>query len=110
MVHSDRWKKRPAVLRYFAFKDELKTLVKGSLEPTFEVTFYLPMPKSWNQVKRKAMNGLPHQQRPDVDNLCKAFMDALCEEDSHVYRVTMSKYWAQTGSIDLIEVRDNIGV
>jgi Holliday junction resolvase RusA-like endonuclease len=103
MTQSDRWRKRPAVLRYFDFKDKLLGLVSGTLDSSFEVTFYMPMAKSWSPKKRAAMLGQPHQQKPDVDNLCKALMDCLCKEDSHIYRVTMSKYWAEEGSIDLLE-------
>ena len=42
----------------------------------------------------------PHQQRPDLDNLIKAFKDALCEEDSHVHTYgVMKKVWGEEPKI-----------
>lgn len=103
MVRSDKWKKRPATQRYWDFKDELLSYVKGNLEPVFEVTFYIPMPKSWTNKMRVEKNGSPHQQKPDVDNYLKAFMDCLCDDDSYIYDVRARKYWAEKGSIELDE-------
>ncbi len=103
MTRSDAWKKRPAVVRYFAFKDELRGLVRGSLEPDVSLVFYLPMPKSWSEKKRVAMCGSPHQKKPDIDNLIKAFLDALCDDDSYVYAIRAEKYWAYDGKIVLTE-------
>lgn len=95
MTQRDRWAKRPAVVRYHEFCDELR-LRWGNQEVPEKVSikFYLPMPKSWSKKKRKEMVWKPHQQRPDVDNLVKAFLDALCEEDSYIYGVRAEKYWS----------------
>lgn len=106
MTKSDRWKKRPAVVRYFDFKDALRSEFTGTLEPAFKIIFYMPMPKSWSDKKRKEMCGSPHQQKPDIDNLAKAFMDAMCDDDSYVYDVHAKKFWANTGSIELTEYDD----
>lgn len=79
--------------------------MKGNLEARFEVEFHMPMPMSWSAQKKALMVGTPHQQKPDVDNLCKALMDALCEEDSHIYDVHMSKWWhGGDGAIILTEM------
>lgn len=106
MTKSDKWKKRPAVVRYFNFKDAIHAEFGGNLEPVFKVVFHVPMPKSWSDKKRKAMCSKPHQQRPDVDNYLKAFMDALCDDDSYVYDVHAKKFWAHEGSIELTEYDD----
>lgn len=101
-TRSDRFKQRPCVLRYRAFADELrlKCKLKGyELDSIMNVDFFLEMPKSWSEKKKQKMNGRPHRQRPDIDNLCKACMDALLKEDSAVYRIQASKYWAREGSI-----------
>ena len=103
MVGSDRWKKRPSVLRYWAFKDKLRSLVEGTLEPSFDVTFVFPMPQTWSNKKKAANDGKPHQQRPDLDNAVKALMDALCDEDSHIHDVHMRKTWGKVGQIILRE-------
>ena len=45
------------------------------------------------------MDGKPHQQKPDWDNLSKAWQDALCDDDSYVYDAHCRKFWGRTGAI-----------
>lgn len=102
MTRADKWKKRPIVLKYFAFCNELRVQSKKlDYRPGDKVSliFYIPMPKSWSKKKMEEMLGKPHKSRPDIDNLCKAFLDALLEEDSFVYSLTAEKYWSTKGSI-----------
>lgn len=61
----------------------------------------MPMPNSWSEKKKAQFDGKPHQQKPDWDNLAKAFCDALCADDSYIYDVRAQKYWARTGSIEV---------
>lgn len=103
MTRNSSWK--PAAKRYFAYKDELLSHVSGELEPRFMVRFNVPMPPSWSIKKQLLMIGKPHQQKPDVDNYLKAFMDALSSDDSYIYDVRAVKYWAESGSIDLEEYK-----
>ena len=44
-----------------------------------EIQFYLPIPKSWSQAKKRlAEDGLiVPSTKPDIDNLSKAIMDSL---------------------------------
>ena len=102
MTRSDRWKVRPATTRYWKFKDSLNRLYDGEVPSAFDVTFHITMPKSWSNKKKIEMAGKPHQQRPDVDNILKSFLDALCEDDAYVYDVRVRKLWANTGGIELI--------
>lgn len=45
----------------------------------------------------------PHTVKPDLDNLIKAFKDALLTDDSSVWRYgRMTKVWDYEGSIVLI--------
>jgi len=101
MTRSDVWKKRPCVLRYRAFRDEisLKSVVVNNGDA---IIFALPMPNSWSKKKRAKMDGQPHQQTPDLDNLTKAILDAIYSSDAHIYKLTVSKYWAYYGSITVI--------
>ena len=102
MTQSDRWKKRPAVVRYYRYKDDLvfAALAQGFvLESEIELDFYLPMPKSWSKKKQAEMDGKPHQAKPDIDNLAKAVMDALLDEDSHVWSLRARKFWSSQGSL-----------
>lgn len=101
MTRSDKWKKpmRPNVSRYFAFKDECRLKNVEVPESGARVIFYMPMPKSWSKKKKTEYVLTPHRQVPDVDNLCKALLDALFGDDSHVYDIRVSKYWDYEGSI-----------
>lgn len=96
-------RKRPAVVKYHNFVNELKSLVKGELDPRFDIVFLIPMPKSWPKKKKAEMYGKPHQDKPDIDNYLKAFMDAMCSNDSYVFDAHPRKYWAYEGRIDLTE-------
>lgn len=102
MTRADRWKKRPIVLKYWDFCNELeKQAFKLDYKPSDKVSliFYIPMAKSWSKKKRDLMLGKPHKAKPDIDNLCKAFLDALLDEDSYVYSLSAEKYWSNEPSI-----------
>ena len=105
MTQRDRWQKRPAVKRYYNYKDKLKelTAINGYKINedigTLRITFTLPMPPSWSKKKKLTLNGKPHRQRPDIDNLIKAFLDCLLKEDSMIHSVLANKVWGEKGSI-----------
>ena len=99
MTRSDKWKKRPVVMRYFAYRDELKKAGATLPSQPCKITFYIEMPKSWSAKKKAAMNGQPHDQKPDVDNLTKGFLDALFEDDKHIYSIWIEKRWSETPHI-----------
>lgn len=99
MTRSDRWKQRPAVLKYRAYKDELRLRKLSVPDSGAHITFVLPMPRSWSQKKRMAMAGQPHQQKPDVDNLHKGLLDALFTEDCQVWDHRITKVWGEQGAI-----------
>lgn len=105
-----RPKPRPRVTRrrtytpekYNAYRNDLR-LLAGSfrLPDAFRVTYHMPMPKSWSKKKRAEMNGQPHQQKPDLDNIDKGLLDALHDSDQAVWHLDSKKLWAETGSIEL---------
>jgi len=99
MTRSDRWKQRPAVLRYRAFSDELRLKTPDMDLNYYTLTFGLPMPKSWSKKKKLEMDGQPHQQKPDIDNLCKSVLDALYLDDSHIHDINLKKVWTTNGFI-----------
>ena len=97
MTRRDRWKKRPCVVKYFEYRDQLraKAVEYGiTLPNAFTVTFYMAMPKSWSKKKKAAHVGKPCQSKPDLDNVLKGFMDALRTDDASVYAVSASKIWS----------------
>lgn len=112
MTQRDRWKKRPSVNRYYQYKDSLK---EQAQQLDFEVgnriflVFHIPMAKSWSKKKKEQLLGKAHKQTPDTDNLLKAFCDALCEDDSHVWDKRGIKLWSDEGKIEvLINSHDTI--
>jgi Holliday junction resolvase RusA-like endonuclease len=65
------------------------------------LTFNIPMPESWSKKKKTEMVMRPHQQKPDIDNLLKAWMDCLYRNDQVIWRVSMEKRWSVKGSIEV---------
>lgn len=100
-VQSDRWNPRPMVLRYRAFRDEVR--LRGvKFENGDSIIFRIPMPPSWSKKKKIAMNGKPHTQTPDLDNIYKSLADSIFKEDSHIWHLgPMKKIWAYDGSIEI---------
>ena len=105
MTRSDSWRKRPCVTKYWGFKDKLVLEAKRHSfeiqEADMQITFYIPMPDSWSKKKKSEYNSTPHRQKPDIDNLLKAFFDCLCSDDSFIYDVRVAKYWGTSGSIEI---------
>lgn len=54
------------------------------------------MPQSWSRKKQEAMREAWHTQKPDIDNVVKAILDALKDrwkDDTQVVRLTVDKRW-----------------
>lgn len=93
-TQSDKWRKRPCVVRYRAYADLLRAHYKGPVDPlNVSWSGYLSMPASWSKTKKAAMAGTPHRARPDLDNLAKGIFDSLWREDSRIASGTMCKFW-----------------
>lgn len=102
MTISDKWKKRTCVTKYHAFKDQftLNCNVQGYfLEEILDIQFIIPMPNSWSQKKKCKMDGRPHQQTPDTDNILKSVMDSFKINDGFVWNVKAVKVWGYEGRI-----------
>ena len=105
-TRSDVWKKRPVILKWRAWADEIRLACQyEEFIPGNELVmeFYLPMPKSWSKKKRAELLGKPHEMatRNDLDNLIKAVMDALIKDDGCVHYLKAKKFWAEKGMIKL---------
>ncbi len=61
MTRADKWKKRPEVLRYRAFCDEVRLQGVELPESGSHVTFILPMPASWG--KRNGLSSTVNHTR-----------------------------------------------
>lgn len=109
MTQRDRWKQRPIVKKYHAFCDELRLLLPLKMKRPMldqkiyelDLTFHIPMSPSWSKKKRAELEGKPHQQKPDIDNLLKAWMDALYRNDAVIWKVSASKLWSVKGAIEV---------
>lgn len=106
--------------KYMTWKDDIRILwnaelIKLGIKPdefkfseiksiTFVVT--IPMSISLSKAQRKEREDridMPHQMKPDIDNMLKAFMDALMKEDSHVHTIgRMTKVWGLHGHIKVV--------
>jgi len=99
-TRSDRWKKRPCVLRYWEFKDRLVEQAGSfKLGNSFDIIFYLKMPKSWSKKKKALKLQSIHDQKPDTDNMVKAVADMLLEEDSKIWNIHAYKFWAEESGL-----------
>ena len=69
----------------------------------FHVTFYIPFGKSARKNFKLDNNMRPHRKMPDVDNLWKAFQDALRKRDQVIWDVRATKVWIDhpTGYIQI---------
>jgi len=106
-TNSDRWRKRPCVLRYRAYADEMRAA--GAFQDFYlgercAMIFELEMPKSWSKKKRALMCGKPHTQKPDWDNLCKAVADLFLVDDSGIHTVFAAKFWGEKGSVRIFNI------
>ena len=96
MTQRDKWKQRPAVMRYRAFCDQMRLQTSGQIPPDLDNlswTAYLPIPKSWPKHKRESMAGQLHRQKPDRDNIDKGVLDSLFKEDSGIAAGHIEKRW-----------------
>jgi Holliday junction resolvase RusA-like endonuclease len=95
--------------KYYAWCDELRAEAKAkgyTLQRELDLVFYIKMPKSWSKKKKLEMRGKPHMQKPDLDNIAKAFIDALAKDvdwdDCEVYSLRAKKIWGDVGLIKII--------
>ena len=111
MTQRGKWVNTSAI-RYLNYKRDVGYQLKEQcLKPLegavrLDITFYMQIPESWSEKRKKAHLGLPvTSKNGDVDNLCKGLMDAangiLYTDDCQVTDVTMRKRYAYQGSIEL---------
>ena len=110
MTQRDKWAKRKCVVKYFEFADAMREEAEKKnfkISEAVEIEFRLPMPKSWSKKKKIEMLGQSHTQKPDIDNLIKAVLDSLLDDDSGVHTVRASKKWGIDGQIKIINLEEN---
>lgn len=104
MTRRDKWAKRPCVVRYHAYRDLVRINFEAhssALKAPYLLVATFAMPASWSGKKRALNRNQPHLQKPDKDNLEKAFLDALLENDSEVWAGMVAKLWGDSDSVAL---------
>jgi len=111
MTQRDKWKNRPCVERWFAWKDQAASQLREAgghpanvVKSLSWVANFVP-PKSWSKKKREAALGQPHRSKPDRDNIDKAVLDSLFPEsaggDSGIPSGHLRKVWAPEASLEV---------
>lgn len=117
---SDIWNPRPNVITFRQYKDQLREeLYRVGFKLTNElpdITFVFPVPEKATKKWLKQNLGKPHEQRPDLDNLIKGFIDCIFNKESYFYEFTeltndsqihtygkLNKIWGETGQIIIKE-------
>ncbi len=102
MTQRDKWAKRKCVVEYYMFKDLLNIQARHQkyfLGETLDIEFIIPFPKSYSKKKCFELDKTPHREKPDIDNMLKAFMDALSDDDKKVHTIKAKKTWGEKGRI-----------
>lgn len=102
MTQRDKWVKRPCVLRYRAYGDELR--LRGLRMPhRYSLIFIVAMPASWSATEKEEANGLPNLRRPDATNLAKAVEDIALQKDEALWDGRSRKYWGYRGRVVVLK-------
>lgn len=103
MTRQDKWKKRAATTAYWSFKDDLVVSCSEAgyqLDNKLYAVFFIEMPKSWSEKKKKLMDGAKHEAKPDADNFLKGIMDCLKSDgDSMITPACGHKIWCRESKI-----------
>ncbi len=104
LTRRDKWMtpRRPCVQKYFDYRDAVNRLGVLVPESGAHITFIIPMANSWSKKKKILWDGKAHQSRKDVDNLFKALLDALYDDDSGVWDIRITKLWGYKGQIVIV--------
>lgn len=107
MTRADKWKRRACVVRYRAFKDAIRAAFVGRprVDPDKVVSLswlaVFEPPQSWSKTRREAALGTLHRRKPDRDNIDKAVLDALFEDDCAIASGTIEKRWGTQARIEI---------
>ena len=97
---SDKWNERPAVVRYYAWRDALRTHLGLTLQTRWLDCREVHITAQF-ATNIHAVWGKPYLEKPDADNIYKAVTDALFAEDQGIWFQTCRKVWGQYDKLDL---------
>lgn len=82
------------------------------LPDSLGLIFQMPVPPSWSKRKKASHIGTPHRQKPDIDNLIKAFLDTIygshnpqSNGDQHHWDIRGVKVWVEEGEGAIVILR-----
>ena len=71
-----------------------------------DMTFFVPMAKSWSKKKKSLKDGQFCDNNADLDNYEKSILDSLStvyfHDDRQIVQQKSQKIWAETGRIEVI--------
>jgi len=85
--------------------DNLEWILETLINWNYQIIFKIQMPKSWSKKKKSEYNNTYHTQKPDIDNLYKAFTDTVFYwiewvNDSSIHKINAEKIWNYDWEID----------
>jgi hypothetical protein len=93
---------RPMAQSDVGFKQDVRKAQIEIPESGAHIVFYIPMPSSWSEEKKRKMDYGPHQCSPHLHQLLKTLLDAT-GQGQYVWDVTAEKRWSQSGMIRIEE-------
>jgi len=109
MTRRDKWAKRDCVMKYRAWADHVRLIAHAAggvpeVERVLDVSWVarFELPKSTSKYSRAAIIGELHREKPDRDNIDKAILDVLFEEDKGIASGTIRKEWAEQSSLTIV--------
>lgn len=87
---------RPCVEKYFKYKSDLQYLALKNRFKIKDSKMYL---RFEFKAKDDKLIGKGHQEKPDIDNLLKGFMDAFSAKDETIFNVYAEKVWSDKDCI-----------
>lgn len=111
MTQRGKWTSDSAK-RYLDYKHTIAWQIRANYRdgPTdcavgVEITFHMPIPKSWSRKKQQEAIGKPHQVKPDIDNLVKGCFDAanglIWKDDALVVDCKAKKIYSESPGIEI---------
>lgn len=94
-------------LRLLIWSDKEK-IIKLILDWDYDIIFYIQMPNSWSEKKKKEMYLKNHKWKPDIDNLYKALIDTLFYNtefnDKEIFKISCCKFRNYEWWIDICDI------
>lgn len=92
--------------KYTKYREDMDVATANILFTPFEgsvyteLDFFIQIPKSWTKKKKLAKQGKYCDNNADIDNYCKAVLDALngvyYKDDSQVVMIKARMFWSNT--------------